>query len=66
MIALMTMGCVLAPIMAVSAVLAWAESRARRGDAAVAEPPLTSALLAGRDCEGSEEEAAEVRPAARL
>lgn len=48
MVAMITTGFVLLPIVAVSAVLAWAESRARRG-AAAAEPRLTRALLGVRD-----------------
>jgi hypothetical protein len=53
MIALMTAGLVLLPIVAVSVVLAWAESRARRRETIVVEPRLTSALLAARDDEAS-------------
>jgi hypothetical protein len=53
MVALMTMSVVLLPVVAVSAVVAWAESRARRRDTAVPEPPLTSAFLANREDDGS-------------
>jgi hypothetical protein len=55
MVALMTMSVVLLPVVAVSAVLAWAESRAHRRDTAVREPPLTGAFLATREDEGSRE-----------
>jgi hypothetical protein len=55
MIALMTTGLVLLPIVAVSVVLVWAESRARRRETIVAEPRLTSALLTARDDEVSRE-----------
>jgi hypothetical protein len=58
MIALMTTGLVLLPIVAVSAVLAWAESRARRRETIVVEPRLTSVLLAARDDGASRERAA--------
>ena len=51
MIALMTTGLVLLPIVAVSVVLVWAESGARHRETIVAEPRLTSALLAARDDE---------------
>jgi hypothetical protein len=55
MIALMTTGLVLLPIVAVSVVLAWAEWQARSRETTVAEPRLISALLAARDGEGSAE-----------
>ena len=55
MITLMTTGLVLLPIVAVSVVLAWAESRARRRETHVVEPRLTGALLADRDDEASQE-----------
>ena len=58
MIALMTTGFVLLPILAVSVVLAWAESQPRRRETIGMEPPLTSALLAARDDEGVREETA--------
>ncbi len=49
-IALMTAGLVLLPLAAVSVVLAWAESRARRFQTSAREPPhLTRALLAARE-----------------
>ena len=58
MIALMTTGLVLLPIVAVSVVLIWAESGARHRETIVAEPRLTSALLAARDDEPFREQAA--------
>ena len=58
MIALMTTGLVLLPIVAVSAVLVWAESEARHRETIVAEPRLISALLAARDDEPFREQAA--------
>jgi hypothetical protein len=58
MIALMTTGLVLLPILAVSVVVAWAESRARHGEVTVAEPRLTRALLATRDDPGAPEQPA--------
>jgi hypothetical protein len=58
MLALMTTGLVLLPIVAVSLVLVWAESRAWRRETTVVEPRLTSTLLAARDDEGSREGAA--------
>ena len=51
-IALLTTGLLLLPAVAVGAVLAWAESRARRGATTVLEPRLTRALLAVREDEG--------------
>jgi hypothetical protein len=55
MIALMTTGLVLLPIVVVSVVLAWVEWQARRRETTVAEPRLISALLAARDDEVSAE-----------
>jgi hypothetical protein len=49
MVALMTMGFVLLAVVAVSAVLLWAESPPRRPEPTVLEPRLTRVLLAGRD-----------------
>jgi len=65
MIALITTGLVLLPIVAVGVVLAWAESRARRRETIVVEPRLTSALLAARDDEAPRE-GTEARLAERL
>jgi hypothetical protein len=50
-IALMTTGLVLWPVVAVGVVLAWAESHARRRAPTVVGPGLTRVLLATRDDE---------------